>query len=274
MRPPSGNDDFPTESPAPRQGEKKKRKRAPSSPNFEKKNPRRKLVRKSKESTSARAPSPNSLYRLRDESKGEGEAIDLVANVPSHLEGQWASEPEEGVTDLHQAREAEEEAETEASRDMGNAPKKELGVIEITDSPSFTESMYNEAQTVKERPIEGTHGADNPFRGFFDSVDLTATEDITGLGDLVITMKSPSSEESEPSSSPKLVNRFPAPSVDPERKCSITVSLSEDARVLSAPVGVASYLRCLVNEDDQAKMNEVDAPCLFNEAQQALNRVT
>ncbi|XP_070057357.1 uncharacterized protein [Nicotiana tomentosiformis] len=52
------------------------------------------------------------------------------------------------------------------------------------------------------------------------------------------------------------------------------MSILEDARVFSAPIGVASYFRCLVTEEDQAKMNEVDAPCMFNEAQKALNRAS
>lgn len=51
------------------------------------------------------------------------------------------------------------------------------------------------------------------------------------------------------------------------------MSISGDARVLSAPVEIVSYLRCLVTEEDQIKMNEVEAPCLFNEAQHALNKV-
>lgn len=84
----------------------------------------------------------------------------------------------------------------------------------------------------------------------------------------------PSSGASGSSSSPRLVDRFPAPSADPDRKWSIIISILEEARVLSTLVGVASYLQCLVTEEDQAKMDEVEAPCLFNEAQQALNRVT
>ncbi|XP_070056166.1 uncharacterized protein [Nicotiana tomentosiformis] len=60
--------------------------------------------------------------------------------------------------------------------------------------------------------------------------------------------------------------------MDPGRKRSIIITVPEDARVLSAPVGVATYLRCLVTEEYQARMNEVDISCLFNEAQQALNR--
>ncbi|XP_070034619.1 MAR-binding filament-like protein 1 [Nicotiana tomentosiformis] len=54
--------------------------------------------------------------------------------------------------------------------------------------------MYNEAQTAKERPSEGAHGAGDPFRGFFDGVDSTAAEDVTGLGDLEVLKKSPSSD--------------------------------------------------------------------------------
>ncbi|XP_070050610.1 uncharacterized protein [Nicotiana tomentosiformis] len=53
VRPPSEGEDVPLESPAPKQGDKKKRKRAPSSPDSEKKKPKRRLVRKAKESTSA-----------------------------------------------------------------------------------------------------------------------------------------------------------------------------------------------------------------------------
>ncbi|XP_070047128.1 interactor of constitutive active ROPs 4-like [Nicotiana tomentosiformis] len=59
--------------------------------------------------------------------------------------------------------------------------------------------------------------------------------------------------------------------MDPDRKRSIIITILEDAQVLSTPVGVVSYLRCLVTEEDQAKMNEVDVSCLFNEAQQSLN---
>lgn len=94
------------------------------------------------------------------------------------------------------------------------------------------------------------------------------------MGDILVPKKSPSSETSGPASSPKLVNRFPAPSLIPHRNRSIIMSIPEDARFLYTPVVVASYLRCLVTEEDQAKMNEVEVPYLFNEAQQALNRVT
>ncbi|XP_070034702.1 uncharacterized protein [Nicotiana tomentosiformis] len=60
--------------------------------------------------------------------------------------------------------------------------------------------------------------------------------------------------------------------MDPGHKRSIIITVSENARVLSALVGVASYLQFLLTEEDQAKLNKVDVPCLFNEVQHALNR--
>nr|XP_016512349.1 PREDICTED: putative protein tag-278 [Nicotiana tabacum] len=121
---------------------------------------------------------------------------------------------------------------------------------------------------MKERSNEGAHGAGDPLRCFFDSVDSTALEE----DDLEVPRKSPSSKVGGPS--PRLINRFPTPSTDPGRKRSVVITVSEDAWVLSTPVGIASYLRCLVTKEDHVKMNEVDALCLFNEAQQALNRAS
>ncbi|XP_070049503.1 uncharacterized protein [Nicotiana tomentosiformis] len=132
--------------------------------------------------------------------------------------------------------------------------------------------MINEAQTLKGHLIERPQGAANSFNNYFDGLDSTTSEDVTRLGDLPVPKKIPSPRAGGSSSSPKLVDQFPALSADPSRKRSIVMSISEDARVLSSPVGISSYLRCLVIEKDQAKMNEVEVPCLFNEAQQALNR--
>lgn len=98
-------------------------------------------------------------------------------------------------------------------------------------------------------------------------------EDSTGLGDLEVPKKSSTSEAGGPNSSSRLVNRFLTPIADPSRKRSIIITVPEDARVISAPVGVASYLRYLVTDEDHAKMNDVDAPCLLNEAQHVLKRV-
>nr|XP_033511461.1 uncharacterized protein LOC117276225 [Nicotiana tomentosiformis] len=175
-------------------------------------------------------------------------------------------------TDLARASEVEKESVTGMSRSEDNVPKEVPGVIDISGSPSFTDSMINEAQALKGKLGEGAQGAADPFNNFFDGLDSTASEGATGLGDLSVQVLS--SDATGSSSSPKLVDRFPAPSVNPDRRRSITFSVPEDAQVFSTPVGIASYLRCLVTEEDQAVMNAVEAPCLFNEAQHALNRIS
>nr|XP_009630501.1 uncharacterized protein LOC104120445 [Nicotiana tomentosiformis] len=136
-----------------------------------------------------------------------------------------------------------------------SAPKDALGVIDISESPSFTDSMINEAQTLKGHLSEGPQGVADSLNNFFDGLDSTASEDVIGLGDLPVPKKRPSLGANRPSSSLKLVNQFQAPSADPDRKWSIIMSIPKESRVLSAPVGVASYL-FLVTEEDQAKMDE------------------
>ncbi|XP_070040379.1 uncharacterized protein [Nicotiana tomentosiformis] len=86
MSPPSGDEDILPEPSVPRQDKEKKRKRVPSSPNSEKKKPKRRLVCKSKESASARDVPSDSLNRLRDESEEEEEAFELMTHVRSGIE--------------------------------------------------------------------------------------------------------------------------------------------------------------------------------------------
>ncbi|XP_070037203.1 uncharacterized protein [Nicotiana tomentosiformis] len=83
IRPPSEGEDMPLESLALKQGDEKKRKRAPSSLNSEKKTTKRRLARKAKESTSA-LPS-NSIRHLRDEFEEEKDTSELVARVRTAL---------------------------------------------------------------------------------------------------------------------------------------------------------------------------------------------
>ncbi|XP_070044491.1 uncharacterized protein [Nicotiana tomentosiformis] len=85
MKPPSGDDDIFTEPPASGQDKEKKRKKSPISPGPEKKRPKKRLARKPKGSTSSRALSPDSLYRLRDESWGKENLLILwPASVLHH----------------------------------------------------------------------------------------------------------------------------------------------------------------------------------------------
>lgn len=81
--------------------------------------------------------------------------------------------------------------------------------------------MLKEAREGNERSNKGTHGADDPLWYFFDSVDSSVLEDFSGFGDLEVPRKDLSSEVGGTSSSPKLINQFPAPSSDPGRKSSI-----------------------------------------------------
>nr|XP_009589372.1 uncharacterized protein LOC104086748 [Nicotiana tomentosiformis] len=106
----------------------------------------------------------------------------------------------------------------------------------------------------------------------FGWVESAASEDITGFGGLPVLKKVSSSSSIGSSSSPKLVDRFPSPSVNPDHRRKIVLSIPEDARVFSPPVRIASYLRSLVTEEDQVVMNAVGAACLFSEALHALNR--
>ena len=57
------------------------------------------------------------------------------------------------------------------------------------------------------------------------------------------------------------------------KKKMVMFIVPEDTSMLSGLVGVTSYLRSLVTEEDQVKMNEVNGPSLFIEVQKALNRV-
>nr|XP_033509992.1 uncharacterized protein LOC117274747 [Nicotiana tomentosiformis] len=134
--------------------------------------------------------------------------------------------------------------------------------------------MLEEAQAGKEKSSEGAQGAEDLLHSFLEGMDTSTLEDVFGLGHLEIPKKDVPMGTDGPSTSPRLVRQFPALNADPERKRTVVIIVSKDARVLSAPVGVASYLRCLLTEEDQSKMNEVGTLSLFNEAQQALNRAS
>lgn len=103
---------------------------------------------------------------------------------------------------------------------------------------------------LRERPIKEPQGAINSIQNIFDGVDSTAMEDVTGLGDIPVPKRSTSSGMSGPTSSPKLLNQFPTPSLNSDPKWSVVISIPEDARVLSAHVWLANYLRILVTEED------------------------
>lgn len=94
--------------------------------------------------------------------------------------------------------------------------------------------MLKEAQAKKEKSNKGVHSAYDPLHSFFDGLDSSALEDFSGLGDLEVSKKDTSSQAGGPSSTPKLINQFLAPGMDPGHKRSVILTVSEDARVLSA----------------------------------------
>ncbi|XP_070020854.1 uncharacterized protein [Nicotiana sylvestris] len=167
MRPPSGDEDSPVDSPTPRQ--EKKRKKGCEFSELEEEKPKRRVVRKSKESSNARELLSDSIHRLRDESEEEEDASQLVAYVRGNIELPQtrgadeeavteASEPKRGEADFPQAGEADKDIVTDAPRAEDNAPKDALGVIDLSESPSFNDSMIHDAQRLKGHPNEGPQG--------------------------------------------------------------------------------------------------------------------
>ncbi|XP_070047257.1 cilia- and flagella-associated protein 58-like [Nicotiana tomentosiformis] len=146
MRPTSGSDDFPM---SPLLRNRVKRRRDSSSPSSEKTKPRRRLIRKPKETSNSRILDSDSLYQLRDES--EEDEI-LVAREPSVTEERASTEGGMIEANPSQTQEVDVSVKVENSQDTSSAPP---GDIHITGSTSFTDSMFGEAQAAKERSNEG-----------------------------------------------------------------------------------------------------------------------
>ncbi|XP_070045333.1 uncharacterized protein [Nicotiana tomentosiformis] len=143
---------------------------------------------------SARELSSDILHRLRDEPEEE-EDSELVSRVRSGSKLPQAmevveeavvevSEPGRVETILPRAREVKKETVIGTSRSEDSVPKEALGMIVLYGSPSFTNSMINEAQTLRGNLGEGAQGVADSFHHFFDGLDSTASEDVTELGDI------------------------------------------------------------------------------------------
>lgn len=152
MRPLSADDDIHFDPLASKQVKEKKKRKDPSPSNPENKKSRKRPVHKPKKA-GARELSFDSLNQLRYESEKE-EDSDLVARVRSNSEMPRAIEVvEETVvevfdrveTDLARTSEIKKEDMAGTSRSEDNSPKEALGMIDLSGSPSFTNSMINEA---------------------------------------------------------------------------------------------------------------------------------
>lgn len=112
---------------------------------------------------------------------------------------------------------------------------------------------------------EVSRAADEARNLFFEGINVGLLEDYYCFGHLLIPKRDVLTGSSGSSLIPKLGNRFPTPSVDPDWKKTIMFTVSTDTKMLFERIGVASYLHSLVAEEHQVKINEVDAPSLFNE---------
>nr|XP_016466315.1 PREDICTED: uncharacterized protein LOC107789060 [Nicotiana tabacum] len=137
MRPPSEGEDMPLESPTPKQGDEKKRKRVPSSLDSEKKKPNKRLARKAKE----KEDNSELVAQVRTTLPRTEEVVEKA------LTG--TCEPERGATALPQAREVERETGADTSRAEGGAPRDELREIDLTGSPQISDAMI--ARPVRQR---------------------------------------------------------------------------------------------------------------------------
>ncbi|XP_070040228.1 uncharacterized protein [Nicotiana tomentosiformis] len=191
MRPPSADDNIYFDPPASKQDKEKKKRKSLSPSDLEKKQIEKRLVRKTKDA-SARELSSDSLNRLRDESEEEEEDSNLVARVRSGSELPQVKEAVEEVavkayepgrveTISLRVGEADEGNLASTSQLEGNMPKEALGVIDLSGSPSFTDSMINEAHTLKSNLGMGAQEAVDFLHHFFDGLDSTTSEDASVL---------------------------------------------------------------------------------------------
>lgn len=69
---------------------------------------------------------------------------------------------------------------------------------------------------------------------FLEGLESGASEEVTGFGGMPVPKKASWSGSTEPSSIHKLVDRFPAPSIDPDRRRKIVLSVPADSRIFSS----------------------------------------
>ncbi|XP_070054558.1 uncharacterized protein [Nicotiana tomentosiformis] len=139
---------------ATRKKKKKRKRKSSGSPGPEVKPKKRAAswARKPKKTTNSRVPDSNSLLHLRDESEKD----DIFVSHGSTLVGeQAAAEGKSHEADLSPTREAKMEMGAETSQEDTSSLKEEIGVIDIMETPSYTESMLEDAQAGKERSSEG-----------------------------------------------------------------------------------------------------------------------
>ncbi|XP_070057296.1 uncharacterized protein [Nicotiana tomentosiformis] len=150
-------------------GEKKKRKRKSSGFLGSEVKPKKRVACKPKKSTNSRVLDSDSLLRIRDEFE---ENNIFIAHGSTPSEERATTEEKNCEVEPLPVRDSEVEMEIVTSQETAPALKEAAGVINIFETPSYTDSMLDEAQAGKEKSSEGDQGADDPLRSFFDGVDM------------------------------------------------------------------------------------------------------
>ncbi|XP_019242022.1 PREDICTED: uncharacterized protein LOC109222068, partial [Nicotiana attenuata] len=138
--------------------------------------------------------------------------------------------------------------------DPAEAPPEDVRVEDASEPSAPARASPGTDHPVTSPPSSSTWGQlpdDIPMMGgsfetFFDGVPSANT-----FG-LETPRKDPQAESSGTSAVNKLVDRFPAPSLDPDCNRIVTFAIPKDVRALGPPVGVASYLHHLMTEEDRA----------------------
>nr|XP_033513174.1 uncharacterized protein LOC104100770 [Nicotiana tomentosiformis]XP_033513175.1 uncharacterized protein LOC104100770 [Nicotiana tomentosiformis] len=230
MRPLSGDEEVPAQNHA----KEKKRKEALSSPVSKKKKP----ARKSRKPKGGSGIMPSDLIRrLRGKPEEGKEEVSCVrANVLIQKSSESAEvgegtlaiipEPEEVEATPSRAEMIEGETGGEASRAVADVSGDELRMVDISGSSQISDAMIREANMLESRSYEGIHGRTD-IHGFLDGHESAASKDITGFSGLPVPSKVSWSVVSGLHRA--LVERFPASSVNPDRRRKIVLSVPKDA---------------------------------------------
>ncbi|XP_070055211.1 uncharacterized protein [Nicotiana tomentosiformis] len=127
----------------------------------------------------ARVPDSDSLYQLGD--YPEDDDLEFVAHGPAIDEEEQATTRGSGrETDPSLAQEPEGKSKSTISEAIPT-PREVAGVIDIAESPSHTESLFDEAQAVKKKSNEMARAAEEALNMLFDGVDMGVLEDYSRL---------------------------------------------------------------------------------------------
>nr|XP_016487334.1 PREDICTED: uncharacterized protein LOC107807455 [Nicotiana tabacum] len=154
---------------------------------------------------------------------------------------------------------------SEKKKPKDDPKKDDFFVAHGTTTPEEREAVkeeIHEADRPKARGVDEETEAETSRDASHTPKEELGIIEISGLGDLEVPRKGSSSEVKG------VVFRSRWAEFEPE--VSQPIPYPERG---SRPQEVYSHFRCLVTKEDQTNMNEVDVPCMFNEAHQALNQV-